>query len=111
MARVSVEELNDMLGRNLRPLIVDVRSPASQKEGRIPGAIWIDSQAFDESVRAQGLADRTGDEVIVYCACPNEASAAAVARQLMRTGFTRVRPLAGGIEAWLAKGYAVEGAE
>jgi rhodanese-related sulfurtransferase len=31
-----------------------------------------------------------------------------VAKQLMRAGFKRVRPLAGGIEAWVARGYAVE---
>ena len=48
------------------------------------------------------------NEVIVYCACPNEASAAAVAKKLMHAGFKRVRPLAGGIEAWVAKGYDVE---
>ena len=47
-------------------------------------------------------------EVILYCACPNEASAAAVAKKLMRAGFRRVRPLKGGIDAWIAKGYLVE---
>jgi rhodanese-related sulfurtransferase len=26
----------------------------------------------------------------------------------MRAGFKRVRPLAGGIEAWVERGYAVE---
>jgi membrane protein DedA with SNARE-associated domain/rhodanese-related sulfurtransferase len=108
MMRVSVEELNRMIERGERPLIVDVRSQASRQAGRIPGAVWIDSNAFDESVQAQSLHQRAGDEVIVYCACPNEASAAAVARNLMRAGFTRVRPLAGGIDAWVARGYAVE---
>jgi rhodanese-related sulfurtransferase len=48
------------------------------------------------------------DEVIVYCACPNEASAAQVAKRLLRQGFKRVRPLAGGIDAWVAAGYQVE---
>ena len=49
------------------------------------------------------------DEVIVYCACPNEASAAMVAKKLMRASFKRVRPLAGGIEAWVERGYETEG--
>jgi rhodanese-related sulfurtransferase len=111
MARISVDELNGMLNNNERPLVVDVRSPASQKHGRIPGAVWIDSHAFDESLQAQRLHERTADEVIVYCACPNEASAAVVAKKLMRAGFTRVRPLAGGIEAWMEKGFAIERAE
>ena len=72
------------------------------------GAVWIDSQAFDESLRAGGLGDRTGQDVIVYCDCPNEASAAVVAKKLMRVGFKRVRPLGGGIDAWIEKGYGIE---
>lgn len=108
MARVSVDELNDLLADEPRPLIVDVRSLASQRQGRIPGAIWIDSHAFDESLRAEGLIDRTAQDVIVYCDCPNEASAAVVAKKLMRAGFKRVRPLGGGIDAWIGKGYGVE---
>lgn len=108
MARVTVETLHDMIARDERPLVVDVRSPTSRKRGRIPGAVWIDSHAFDESIRAGGLMDRSADEVIVYCACPNEATAAAVAKKLMRAGFKRVRPLAGGIDAWVERGYRIE---
>jgi len=108
MSRVSVDELNDLLAEGAPPLIVDVRSLSSQKRGRIPGAVWIDSHAFDESLRARGLNDRVGQDVIVYCDCPNEASAAAVAKKLMRVGFKRVRPLGGGIDAWIEKGYSVE---
>jgi membrane protein DedA with SNARE-associated domain/rhodanese-related sulfurtransferase len=108
MARLGVEELNAMLASEERPLVVDVRSHSSQAEGRIPGAVWIDSHAFDESLKASGLHERTGEEVIVYCACPNEASAALVAKKLMRAGFRRVRPLRGGIDAWIEKGYAID---
>jgi membrane protein DedA with SNARE-associated domain/rhodanese-related sulfurtransferase len=108
MARISVEQLSQMMEDPRPPLVVDVRSRSSQERGRIPGAVWIDSHDFDESVRSQALDDRTADEVIVYCACPNEASAALVAKKLMQAGFKRVRPLAGGIEAWMAHGYPVE---
>jgi len=108
MARVEVDELYRMIQDDARPLIVDVRSAASQRSGRIPGAVWIDSKAFERTLSAQGLDKRSAEEVIVYCACPNEASAAQVARKLMRAGFRRVRPLAGGIDAWVARGYDVE---
>jgi rhodanese-related sulfurtransferase len=43
----------------------------------------------------------------VYCACPNEATAARVARRLMNLGFHPVRPLAGGIHAWQDAGFQV----
>ena len=48
------------------------------------------------------------NEVIVYCACPNEASAVKVAQALVKHGFRRVRPLTGGIDAWIAAGNEVE---
>ena len=111
MARVSSEELKAMIANGEGPLIIDVRSLSSQKQGRIPGAVWVDSNAFDESLRARGLHQLITREVIVYCACPNEASAAVVAKKLMRAGFKRVRPLAGGIEAWVERGYDIELAE
>lgn len=111
MARMGVDELYHMLLNDERPLIVDVRTAASREAGRIPGAVWIDSKSFEQSLRSQALHERTAEEVVVYCDCPNEASAAAVAKKLMRAGFTRVRPLAGGIPAWVARGYAVETGE
>jgi rhodanese-related sulfurtransferase len=39
-------------------------------------------------------------EVVVYCSCPNEVTAARVALLLRHLGFSRVRPLLGGIDAW-----------
>lgn len=108
MTRIEVDELAALLDRGERPLIVDVRSPAAVQQGRIPGALWIDAQAFEESLRAHGLAAHSEAEVIVYCACPNEASAAAVAQRLKQAGFRRVRPLGGGIEAWQAGGHPLE---
>lgn len=44
-------------------------------------------------------------DIIVYCSCPNEASSARVALWLQRKGFTRVRPLLGGIDAWRDQSY------
>lgn len=46
--------------------------------------------------------------IVVYCACPNDASAVVTAEKLGKGGYTRVRPLAGGIDAWAAAGHAVQ---
>jgi rhodanese-related sulfurtransferase len=46
--------------------------------------------------------------VVVYCACPNEVTAAKVALQLRARGLRKVRPLAGGIDAWVSAGLAVD---
>ena len=104
MARISVDELHRMRMEGGAPVIVDVRPPSVQQAGRIPGAVTIpdhEIETFVHDVPAQG-------EVIVYCACPNEVSAARVAKLLMQHGFHRVRPLSGGIDAWVAAGYEIE---
>ncbi|GAA4033819.1 DedA family protein/thiosulfate sulfurtransferase GlpE [Actimicrobium antarcticum] len=97
MARISVSQLREMIDAGLSPVIVDARSRTAQElEAAIPGAILYGhtdhAAAFDSVPR-----DR---DIIVYCNCPNEASAALIARKLIGHGFVRVRPLVGGLDAW-----------
>ena len=47
-------------------------------------------------------------EIVVYCACPNEESAATAAKHLKRAGFKKIRPLLGGIDAWVQAGHSVK---
>jgi membrane protein DedA with SNARE-associated domain/rhodanese-related sulfurtransferase len=105
MDRVSVDELRTMMENNAVQALVDVRSALSQAAtGKIPGARPVDMQniaAGFDGVPVDG-------EVIVYCACPNEASAVKVAQKLQKLGFKRIRPLLGGIDAWLEAGLEVE---
>lgn len=101
MERVSVKELRQMMASDTPPVIVDVRPPFVQAQGRIPGAIAL---SLGEAVLG-AIAD---GEIIVYCDCPNEVSAALVSKRLLQSGYSRVRPLEGGLEAWLAEGFEVE---
>ena len=105
MDRVTVAELKAMLDADEVGMILDVRSSLTQAaSGRIPGARSVDMQRI-----AEGLAGvPTDGEVIVYCACPNEATAVRVAQKLRELGFKRVRPLEGGIDAWIEAGHDVE---
>jgi rhodanese-related sulfurtransferase len=45
--------------------------------------------------------------VVVYCSCPNEATAVRIAMALRKRGITRIRPLLGGLEAWRERNYPV----
>jgi membrane protein DedA with SNARE-associated domain/rhodanese-related sulfurtransferase len=106
MARVNVDELYKMMGSGPAPLIVDVRSATAVTldPRRIPGALHIPLSGVQDQLKELPR-DR---EVIAYCTCPNEASAAQVAKLLMNNGFKKVRPLQGGLDAWVAAGYSVE---
>jgi membrane protein DedA with SNARE-associated domain/rhodanese-related sulfurtransferase len=104
MARISVEELNTLKSSGANPTVIDVRPAQAQRDGRIPGAITIPLEDVDAFV----LDTSRGGEIVVYCACPHEASAAMLAKRLMQKGFTKVRPLQGGIDAWMEAGYPVD---
>jgi rhodanese-related sulfurtransferase len=96
MTRITVAELRQKLDAGENPLIFDLRAASGGGEELIiPGAVRI---SMDELGKSTDIPrDR---DIIVYCACPNEVSAAKVALKLRQKGFTRVRPLKGGIEAW-----------
>jgi len=102
MDRITVTELAEMIGAGKTPLIFDVRTVDAQRDGIIPGARLAPGK-LDE-VLSQFPRDA---EIVVYCACPNEASAVVVAQQFRRAGFKTIRPLLGGIEAWAKAGYPV----
>jgi membrane protein DedA with SNARE-associated domain/rhodanese-related sulfurtransferase len=106
MRRITVQELRALMQREEAPFIVDLRGDFERnRDGRsIPGALAIALGDVDPTT-GQFPTDR---DIVFYCSCPNEASAATAARTLMRFGFDRVRPLLGGLDAWAAAGYEVE---
>ena len=68
LSRISVSELKGLVDRGPAPVIIDALAPASrQREGKIPGAIPVETLRLDSDPARLPL----DAEVIVYCACPN----------------------------------------
>jgi 3-mercaptopyruvate sulfurtransferase SseA len=44
----------------------------------------------------------------VYCVCQDEATAMRITQQMRSKGFTRIRALKGGLDAWARRGYAFD---
>lgn len=92
--------LRDVLGRDERVLVVDVRKREEHERGSVPGAVSFD--AYDrldagEERAMEGLAVPEGARVVTVC---NRGRAAAVAAgQLRGRGHDAVH-LAGGMDAW-----------
>jgi membrane protein DedA with SNARE-associated domain/rhodanese-related sulfurtransferase len=107
MSRISVGELRELIEGGAQPVVIDVRSDVGRSldARRIPGALGVELAGFKRPLIATLPRDR---EIVLYCNCPNEASAATAARLLASHGFTRVRPLAGGLEAWIEAGHSFD---
>jgi membrane protein DedA with SNARE-associated domain/rhodanese-related sulfurtransferase len=106
LPRIEVEELRRLMTQADAPVIVDVRSALGRDQDRrcLPGSLEM---SLDEV--GSRLADLPVDrEIVFYCACPNEASAAFAARKLLDRGYMSVRPLHGGLDAWAAAGFEIE---
>ena len=106
IARITADELKQLLDDGRDVVIVDLRQPLDIQVDpySIPGALRM---AVEELEQRHHEIPRDRD-VILYCACPNEVTAARMALLLKKNGITRVRPLVGGVEAWRARNFPVE---
>lgn len=97
--RIGVLELKALIEGGHDPLIVDARSVTAQAlESAIPGALL-----YADCEPGQLMAGLDRDRhIVVYCSCPDDVSAAQVAREFLANGFHRTRPLKGGLDAWNA---------
>jgi rhodanese-related sulfurtransferase len=103
---ISPEELKTKIAKNEPLAILDLRSQNSyeQSDKKIKGSLHT---------RVRKVATRLREiprdkEVITYCACPADQAAILAARELLTNGFTRVRVLKGGWDAWLQAGGPVQ---
>ena len=103
MARISVEELRQKMDAGESVVILDVRSQVevANEPALIHGALHMTMDEVEHRL-AEIPRDR---DIILYCSCPNEVTAARVAMLLRRKGLLRVRPLLGGIDAWRDRNY------
>ena len=97
--RISMAEFVSLIEQGHEPLIIDARSATAQQfDASIPGSV-----VFSEGEAATFMAGLDKDRhIVVYCNCPNDVTAAQVAKQFLSNGFHRARPLKGGLEAWRA---------
>jgi len=105
-ARLEPEELKRQIDSGEPIYIVDMRHPVelSDDPHTLPGAhhgtldtlkTWVSEVPRDR-------------DVVVFCSCPGEVTAAKTALELQKLGVERVRPLRGGYDAWKQLGYPLD---
>ncbi|OZI60385.1 rhodanese-like domain-containing protein [Bordetella genomosp. 11] len=100
--RVTLDELDDMQARGCVPVLLDVRASSDDP---LPGAIAIDPRG---PIGEEPYHWPLDAHIVVYCACPEEISAAVLADRLLKAGYRNVCALAGGYEAWRARQGAAD---
>jgi membrane protein DedA with SNARE-associated domain/rhodanese-related sulfurtransferase len=105
-ARLEPEELKRQLDAGEPVYIVDLRHPLELVPDpfTLPGAIHFSPDALAER-HHEIPRDR---DIVLFCSCPSEATAAKTAMTLHKLGIERVRPLRGGYDEWKRLGFPVD---
>ncbi len=88
------------------PFLVDLRQPEEvvSEPIRIPSAMLRPPAELIDTYN-ELPDDRT---IVLYCSCPNDGASGKTSFELRKLGFQNVRPLSGGLPAWLALGFPTE---
>lgn len=99
--RISPEEAAKKIqpGQQKTLLVCAYENEDKARAFRLQGAITLQ----ELQARQESIPDDV--ELIFYCACPEDETATARAREWQEEGFPRTKVLAGGVEGWKAAGF------
>ena len=105
-ARLEPEELKKQLDAGEQVYIVDLRHPLELLPDpfTLPGAVHFSPDALAARHR-EIPRDR---DIVLFCTCPSEATAAKTAMTLHKLGIERVRPLRGGYDECKRLGFPLD---
>lgn len=108
-ARLEPLELKKLLDACQPVYIVDLRHPLELLADpfTLPGALHFSP----DTLTARNHEIPRDRDVVLYCTCPSEATAAKTALTLQRLGIERVRPLRGGFDEWKRLGFPLDRVE
>jgi membrane protein DedA with SNARE-associated domain/rhodanese-related sulfurtransferase len=105
-ARLEPQDLKKQLDAGEPVYIVDLRHPLELLADpfTLPGAHHFSPDALT----ARHLEISRDSDIVLYCTCPSEATAAKTAMILHKLGIERVRPLRGGFDEWKRLGFPMD---
>lgn len=107
-ARAQISEIDPATAHAALPgaLVLDVREPAEYDAGRLPGAINIPRGLLEFKIGDHPQLSKKDSDILIYCKTSGRAALAAL--NLKRMGYTHVRSVHGGFDAWNQQGLPVE---
>jgi rhodanese-related sulfurtransferase len=92
----AIDEGDDLVLLDIRDVIDTQAQPVT-----LPNARWIPHGVVPERIGELPLEK----PIVVFCDCPKDQGAGDMVKVLVSHGAKRVRPLLGGLDGWVAKGF------
>jgi rhodanese-related sulfurtransferase len=86
-------------------VLIDVRETDEYAAGHLPGAIHMSRGMLEFKLASNPKMQSRDLNIVLYC--KTSGRAALSAKSLAEMGYTHVRSIAGGVDAWLAAGHEV----
>ncbi len=86
-------------------VLIDVREADEYAAGHLPGAIHMSRGMLEFKMAGNPKMQSRDLNIVVYC--KTSGRAALSAKSLAEMGYTHVRSIAGGVDAWVAAGHEV----
>jgi rhodanese-related sulfurtransferase len=86
-------------------LLIDVRETEEYLAGYLPGAVHMSRGMLEFKMANNPNLQARDMNIVLYC--KTSGRAALSAQSLAQMGYTHVRSIAGGVDAWLATGHAL----
>jgi membrane protein DedA with SNARE-associated domain/rhodanese-related sulfurtransferase len=105
-ARLEPQELKRQLDAGEPVYIVDLRHPLELLPDpfTLPGALHFSP----DTLASRHMEIPRDRDIVLFCTCPSEATAAKTAMTLHKLGIDRVRPLRGGYDEWKRLGFPLD---
>jgi rhodanese-related sulfurtransferase len=105
-AQITEIDLNTAQAALSASLVLDVREPAEFEAGHLPGAVNIPRGVLEFKIGDHPQLAQREREILVYCKTSGRAALAAM--NLQRMGYSAIRSIHGGFDAWNQQGLPVE---
>jgi len=86
-------------------VLIDVREADEYAAGHLPGAIHMSRGMLEFKMAGNPKMQSRDLNIVLYC--KTSGRAALSAKSLADMGYTHVRSIAGGVDAWVAAGHEV----
>lgn len=103
VSEISIQELNRLLKKGERMVLLDVREKEELALGYLKGSLFVPRASLPE--KAETLLPDKDVPIVVYCAAGVRSLLAA--KTLKEMGYSQVSSMREGIEGWKSAGYEV----
>ena len=105
VAEIKVKKIKNMISDDDDFMLIDSRPSAAYAAGHLVGAVSLPSCTMRQNLNR--LPEKKSRLLVFYCGSTDCSMSTRASAEAARAGYTNIRVMKGGVEAWTAAGYRI----